>query len=925
MPLSPARGKCNAGLVRFSLQTFVELGLRAAPADLRALGERVLRSADWNGLDLDAQAVALVLGKPDEVGPWLLALAPKEPVRAVALAIQQSRLTLRFALLDGKVTRVLDHAARVSVAQLPPPAFWLSLRKALDQAPELRGEVLEVIHAAPVRDLRLRAALSFLAPGDASLWTPADHRAALALEDPVDAGFILFGLLRELPAVATAATWPPPTRLLKGLTDAQLEDLSVLLRDEKLLEQRRRRAEVRRAEVDVRPLLAAVTDRDALLTLGLVTPSPALLEQVVGSPAPDDPAEAILRDSFIQGWARELHREGPPRDAPWRSPWLERETPLVPRAKTPPPGPVAPPGMWESSWKPTRVSPGVRAMWRALEPREDVRPWQLTEVLELGPVLLPRLRAWVRREPALLVALQDLDDGGLDEALVLAWSSRRRPLAMAAREFARRYPARANGAALRLCFSALPKERAIGAVALRALERGAAQELAALSAEQRAWIDGLLDARPELPARRPALPEFLRLAALPPVVTRDGLHALDDAALRELLSVMKTTPPEDGTPLLRCVAPYDTESLATFAGAVFRQWLAAGAPPREKWALFALGHHPSDAWATVVGALCQQWAQGGFPSRAQDGVAVLGHMGNRVALGEVHRLATRIRTVGLRSRARQAFQEAAARLGLSQYELEDRLVPDLALPVGTTLRLDGNLRPVLLRAGKSVPPSDELKRAVKAMKPAVLRLERLMIEGPPLGALHFTETWGMHPLLRPLAERVAWGIYRRGARVGLFVPGTPPQGDVVPLEEDVGVRPLHPIELVGGERAQVAAWLPGKGPFEQLERACFAAGALQGRLEAMIDADVSVVGLLGLERLGWERGPVLEGGFSTDLTRRGEAWSVTLRFDPGLSPADPLSWDRQIVTAVRLDAAQPLEPRVASEVQRDLLKSFPND
>ncbi len=906
--------------MRFTPQTFVELGLQRAPPDVRALGEAALLATDVATLDLDAQAAALVLGKPEETEPWLLALASTEPLRALELALRASRLTLRFALIDGRLARVLDRSARKPSSHLPAPAFWLALRRALDASPAVRAEAAASLNTVPLDELRVRAALAFVFPERVELWTAADHHAGLALEERTDTALVLLAVLRGVPAVAKATSWPPPPKLLEGLTDAQLEDVATLTRDEQVLAQRRRRAEVKRAEVDVAPLLAAVTEPDALETLSLLTPTPALLEQVVGTPAPADEVAAVLRESFLQGWAREVQPDGPPRDAPWSSPWVatpkKRAAPL-----TPPPGPPLKPGRWETSWQPDGVSLEVELAWKAFQQRTAVNPWDLADVLPMGPVVLPLVRQWARREPALLVATQEIDDGGLDEALLLAWNSRRRQLGLAAREFAKRFPVRANEAALRLCFSDVAKEREAGVVVLRALERGARAELAALNPEQRAWVDGLLGARPTLPARRPALPTFLRWAALPAVVTRDGAHALDDAALAELLAVMKATPLEDGAPLLACAAPYEPTSLAQLAGAVFRMWLAAGAPPKEKWALFPLAHFPSDAWARVLGSSCQQWAQGGFASRAQDAVSVLGRMGSRVALAEVHRLATRIRTLGLRSRARVVFDEASARLGLSPSELEDRLFPDVAVPEGAVLSLGPKLALSLEQQGAAVALPESLRRAAKALKPAVARLERLMTEGPTLGALHFTETWAMHPVLRLVAERVAWGIFRGEARVGLFVPGTPAKGDVLPLDEALGVRPVHPIELDDFERTRLRGWVTAP-VFEQLERACYPAKELAGRLEALVDAEVPVVRLLALERLGWERGPVVDGGCSVDVVRRGEGWNLSLQLEPGIYAGDPMANELQVITGVHLDAPRPLSARVASELQRDLITCF---
>ncbi len=908
--------------VHFTLQDFVEHGLNDSPPDLRSAGEAVVRavkSGEWTQLDLDAQAAALVMGKPEQTTPWLLSLAAADPVRALQLAQKSARLTLRFSTGQGALVRVLDRARTKPAAQLPPPTLWLALRRALDAAPLTRVEARSVL--VPEEDLRLRAAIAFLFPDEAGLWTEDDHRHGLALEDASDALFILFGTLRDVPVAAASLTWPPAPKLLRSLPDAQLEEALTLIRDELLASQRRKRESVKQAAHDVRPHLGNITAPDALGTLALVTPTEQLIAQAESFVEAAEPEELILRHSFLEGWKRELRPVAIPRDAPWNSPWVTQ-----PRKKdttTPPPAPPILPGEWERTWKARPVPADVQLAWNALRERTDVRPWEVSFVLAIGPPVLPRLRAWARREPALLAATQELDDGGLDEALLLAWNSRRVQLSLASREFARRFPERAHQAAIRLCFSAAPKERAAGVIVLRALEREAQKALEALTPEQRAWVEGQLSASPPLPARKPSLPEYLRVASLPLVTTHVGQQALSDDALEELLAVFKAAPPEDSSALLHLTAGLSTASLEALCGALFRQWLAAGAPPKEKWALNALAHFPSDDWATVVGALCQQWAQGGFPARAQDAVAVLGRMGTRVALAEVHRLSTRIRTVALRARAKLAFHEAAARLGLSAEELEDRLVPDVGPLNGATLSLDAGLKPVLTRDDRELPVPDGVKRAAKSLKPAVARLERVMCEGAAFGAFHFTETWGMHPLLRALAAKVLWGVFKGEQRVGLFVPTTPARGDALPLDESTTVRPVHPLELTEAEAQRVRPWLPDRQPFEQLDRACYPANELRPRLRALSHHEVPVMTLLALERLGWERGAVADGGSWVDLTRRGAGWWVALHFEPGIWAGDPNASDVQVITGTELEPAGPLPPRIASEVQRDLAKCFP--
>ncbi len=881
---------------------------------------RAVKTGRWDGLPADAKAAALVMCKPDQALPWLLSLAIEDPVEAASLAVRSAQLYLRFAVLNGGLVRVLDVPMRKPSGQLPPPAFWLTLRKSLDAQPALRRKALAAL--PPLNDLRVRAAVAFVFAAEPSLWTEEHRRAAQELEDPGDEQFLLFATVRGLPAIGNLTSWPPPAKLLEGLSDASLLEAQELMHDPRLAQRRRHRASVQAAQRDVRPLFERITAPDSLATLANVTATEGLCAQA--QELVDELGGAVeaqvLRRSFIEGWRRELAWDGPPRDAPWRSPW---EGPAKQKdTSPPPPAPPLEPGEWERRWRPRPPLPEVQLAWSALQGRADVRPWEVSVLLELGPVVLPQLRAWARREPALLAATQEVDDGGLDEALLLAWSSRRIQLGLAAREFARRHPARARKAALRLCCSPVAKERTAGALVLRALQRDLGPALEALEPAQRSWVEAQLSGRPQLPPRRPPLPSFLKWSALPPVTMADGAHALGEEALVDLVAVFKASPADDGAALLQVTAGLAPESLEALAGGLFHQWLASGAPPKEKWALTALAHFPSDTWATVVGALCLQWAQGGFPARAQDAVAVLGRMGTRAALREVHRLATRVRTLALRARAKLAFQEAAMRLGLSPDELEDRLVPEVGELDGATLSVDGLLKPTLTKHGRAVPLPQSLKAVAKALKPAVARLERVMCDGPGFSAVHFTETWGMHPLLRALAVKVLWGAFKRGKRLGLFVPGDPPQGDDVLLDDDTTVRPVHPLELTAEELERARAWLPGEQPFEQLDRDWFAAEDLRARFEALLRQPVHTAGLLQLERLGWERGPVADGGSWLDVMRRGDGWHVALHFEPGIWAVDPRANERQTITGFELEPTATLSPRVASELQRDLVQCF---
>jgi hypothetical protein len=61
-----------------------------------------------------------------------------------------------------------------------------------------------------------------------------------------------------------------------------------------------------------------------------------------------------------------------------------------------------------------------------------------------------------------------------------------------------------------------------------------------------------------------------------------------------------------------------------------------------------------------------------------------------------------------------------------------------------------------------------------------------------------------------------------------------------------------------------------------------------------------------------------------ELTRRGEGWSLTLHFEPGIWAGDPAANEQQIITGSQLEPEGALPPRVASELQRELAHLAPS-
>jgi hypothetical protein len=979
-----------------SLQAFVDIGLSEVPAELRPVARAVLDAAEAGRLDSltgEAAAAAVVMSTAEAGEALLEAHVSRDPVEALAVALGVCRLHLRFAMVHGKLARVLERPTRKPSSTLPQPAFWLKLRRALDAAPPLRPRARALAEAADLSDLRLRGAVAFVVP-DAPLWNDAhlaEVRKALPALDPVEAGLYLLGVLRHQPWAAASATWPPPVRALRSLPEDVLETALALAGDHRALERLARKREVAEAAADLAPLLDAPLEDGHLTVLARVVPDATAIACAAERLTRLGEIEAPVVRALVTGWV--LGAPGAADEASARSDAVAATVAALRRAalvhlpatrslatpwdgarakrdrREPPPFLAAPPrGQWAARWAPPPASLDVAALDEvrarlasnalvfvpAGAPREAYElvfeAWKagrapdeytFAPVLEaLGPSTLPAAAQWTRRNPNILPTISFIDDGLLAPAWALALSSRRRPLQEAARTWLDAHPALGAYGVLTLLFSADAAEQQAGRHALRWFEPRHRDVLAAACAAlddgQRAWLDEVRTEAPSLPARAPALPSFLQPAALPGVASRDGAARLDAAGVKGLLALAKASTLDDAEPLLRAAAGFDPSSLANFAGAVFTAWLSAGAPPKERWALQLLAHFPDDTWARVLGGLSQAWALSGFSARAQDAVEVLSRMPSRVALLEVHRLSTKIRSYALRAKARLAFQDAAVRLGLSPEALEDRLVPDFGLVHGRTLfddievDLDEALKPVLRRHGtkvKALPATASaeaeacwaaVKKGARQLKESAQRLERLMSEGRTLPASHFTEVWLMHPLLSRIAERVAWAAFADGQRAGVFLthPLRTVDGRAFVLDVSMTVRPVHPLELSIAEREALASQL-GAPPFPQLSRELYQPADLRAVLREHEGVTVTSTALIALERTGWTRGPHVGGTYVT-VERRGPLWRVELEFEPGVYLGDPGLNPQQRITGVRVEGEAAMTPVAKSELLRQL-------
>jgi len=447
-------------------------------------------------------------------------------------------------------------------------------------------------------------------------------------------------------------------------------------------------------------------------------------------------------------------------------------------------------------------------------------------------------------------------------------------------------------------------------------------------------------AAPTLPPRPPKLPAFVDLDRLPRPIRNDREAALHGDALAEVVQVLKSTLPGTHPSLDALADRYTPESLARLAWSLFRQWLFADAPPKDKWALHAVGRFPDDDHARSLGRLARVWAPAGNSSRAQEAVEALAAMRTQAGLIEIHDIARQVQSKALRARAETVFSTVAESLGIAAAELADRLIPELTdrdLAFGAChVELDVRLVPRLVAPDGTVvdkPAADdaarfkELKKTCAAVaRGQIARLEQMMAEAHRMPFSHFAEIYLMHSLIRHLSRSLLWGAYRH--RELLFVFAIADDGPVdragapleLPVDATYGV--VHAAELAAGERTAWAEVL-GDQPFEQLARPSFAVDSVDEVRAALRDhlgRTVQTTGLLELQRRGWRRGDSPQGGQYFTIERRGPGWSSEIAFEPGIYLGSPAEQPTQILRGVTFHAETRPPIAVISELQRDLAK-----
>lgn len=356
-------------------------------------------------------------------------------------------------------------------------------------------------------------------------------------------------------------------------------------------------------------------------------------------------------------------------------------------------------------------------------------------------------------------------------------------------------------------------------------------------------------------------------------------------------------------------AMLDMPSAQAFADTLLRLFRRSEMAASDRWVLAIVGLLGGDAQVSPMMKLVRSWAESRRGKMGEYAAQALALNDSDTALCAVHTLAIRYRAKqkNIGAAAEAAFADAAERNGLTVDELGDRAVPWLGFEPGAPRvvadgerRLEVRVTPEFKLTYRDIAKNKllanlpsrfapEIKSEFKILranlrevvKGQLLRVENLMVRQFRWEIDAWRKLYLAHPLLTPFALRLVWGLYENETRVATFralndltLTNAYDENVDLPINDSRSsshhISILHALELTNQERHD---WLEHlndyniKSPFPQVDRHVYPfrpehTGRKFGR--DMVDCQLNGMTFRGrAEKLGWQRGSVIDGGCVT--------------------------------------------------------------
>lgn len=432
--------------------------------------------------------------------------------------------------------------------------------------------------------------------------------------------------------------------------------------------------------------------------------------------------------------------------------------------------------------------------------------------------------------------------------------------------------------------------------------------------------------------------DWIDETVLLPVHKPDGSEASSDHLLAILAAYADMGTLGVNKDAVGLASELDPKELATFMNRVFDKWMETGAEAKKKWVLYAASIHGGDVIVPVLHHQIQVWPEASRGAIAAEAVRALALNGTSTSLLLVDQISRKFKNRQVKAAAGEALTYAAAQLGITRMELEDRIVPSLGFDDKMERHFDYGSRSFRVRltsaleleifdeSGKKLKnmpspgkqddeekakaASDDFKMMKKQLKTVVTnqksRLEQALSSERLWQAGKWQALFVKNPIMHQFAIGLIWGVYDRpemsggsevsdAVGVGMELKTTfryMEDGSFNTVDEEEYELPeggliglVHPVELSG---EILAAWKEQLSdyevtqPFDQLERTVYRITEEEKkekeltRFGGVVLNGMSLSGkLLGQ---GWYRGPIEDAGFYCSYYRNDGANGVELEF-----------------------------------------------